>query len=449
MEFFANAKARAEAQRLANERTRMDLEDRKRADASWAGAADILAPKSQAAADDQQPGLVQLSGPGAEDGPARVGGGMPDAPGAPGLEPATPAGPDTPEHRIGYALYQNPALAQDPGIDQQMRTYFAKNKNEVGLKWWETVKTAQKENLFNALHSAMGGDLDRATQEFNGSGEYKIEPGSLQWADEKHTKLTGRTADGKDFTMDPQQTMQKLLSPKEYFAEQETQRKRSIEEQRAKSEENLRSAQADYYRGAKSALDRAKADKLGGVDDKTMNNVVAKAGLALRAQMEHEQSKEDAKFNVNGMVTLLPDMQKEVGSAIRNGTDPEVALATTYNTYRDRVAGLNDALAQIVAASNKPWTSAGKKEELTAGMSKFLQEFNLTPDDVKKYLPATKVGKADAERVRTVLGEMKVKGSVNAAPGKVEEPKTMEEFQKLPTGTKYINPRDGKTYTKK
>jgi hypothetical protein len=185
---WAAAQEDAESKRIANENARLDLEERKRANDSWAGAADIIAPKNA------EP--EQLSGPGAE--------------GRPVVE-QKPNAADAPEHRIGYALYQNPELAQDPAIDQQLTAYFTQSKNALGLKWWEAVKTAQNENFFNAVHAVRAGNLEEAKKQLNASGKFKAD--TLEWADEGHTRVKGVSADGKEFNINPSEAMKNLISP--------------------------------------------------------------------------------------------------------------------------------------------------------------------------------------------------------------------------------------------
>lgn len=193
----AEANARTESVKLENEKARMELEDRKAA-RNWDGAADILAPKTDEPRDAPP---VQLSGEGMDQNAA--------------ARAAAAARPEKAEDRIGYAIYQNPELAQDPGVDQKMRAFFSKNKNEAGLKWWDTVRQAQGENFFSATQAAVNGDLDGAKKNFNASGKYQL--ADLQWADEGKTTLKGTMADGKEITINPRAEMKRLLSPHEFL----------------------------------------------------------------------------------------------------------------------------------------------------------------------------------------------------------------------------------------
>lgn len=426
--------------RIENEQSQLNLDQAKRRDAATAELSDYThkylngGGQSDTGGDQGLSMPEQLSGPGSD-----------QSSDLPGLEKV---GPQDAHHQLGFNLYQNTNLLRDPKYLNGAAEIFMRNRMPEGVAWLHNSYAASKENLIDATKLAVGGDLQGAERAFNSTGDHQVEPGSLQWKDDKKTILTGvNKSDGKPFEYDPQKMLKSFLSPKEFFAETETERKRAIEEKAAGSQENLRNAQADYYRGAKSALDRAKADKLGRVGDKELNTVIQKGGLALRKQIESEQSKEDSKFNVNGMVGLLPDMQKDLGQAIRNEEDPEVALSTVYNTYRDRVASLHDALSQITQAANSKWSNSGKDEAAKTGLQQFMQEKGVTADEIKKYLPATKLGKADQDRIGRMAGALKVTGSVNS--DKVAEPKSQADFDALKSGEPYKNPSDGKIYKKK
>lgn len=440
-DFFAvepERKARAESIRLDNEEKQLKLDQERR---SSRALDELSTYTDQFLSGPKKPREEGLSMPEQLSGP-----GMEQANDLPGIEKV---GPNDAQHRFGFGLYQNPNILRNPEYLNGAAQIFLKHRMPQGVQWLESAYKASKENLVEATQLAVADDLPGAEKAFNSTGDHKVVPGSLKWKDDKKTVLTGvNESDGQTFEVKPKELLKSYLSPKEFFEQSRKSDEEARKVEEDKSQANLRSAQADYYRGAKSALDRAKADKLSGVDPKALNTVIQKGGLALRRQLESEQSKEDAKFNVNGMISLLPDMQKDLGEAIRNDTDPEVALAQTYNTYRDRVAGLSTALSQVSQAANSKWTDAGKNEATKEGLQKLIDEFGLSAADIKKYLPATKVGKADQERIGKVLGTLAVTGKVNAQT-KIEEPQNQADFDALKPGTHYKNPSDGKTYVKK
>lgn len=369
------------------------------------------------------PGLVQVSGP-ADSQAIQGGAGRESAQDRMGSTPAqegagsTPGlermGPKDNQHRVGFGFYQNPGLFSNPQFLDETAKDFMKNGLPEGVRWLERSYQAQKEGLLTAVQAASAGDLAGAEKAFNATGKEKIQPGSLEWADESKTTLKGISEDGKEFQVKPKEMLKSFLDPKTYFELEDKERKNAIEQKKADAEAVYKNAYADYLTGAKSALARAQADKASGGGTKEMNTVVQKAGLALRKQIEGEQSKEDAKFNTNGMLTLLPDMQSEIGSSIRNGDDPEVAFQQTYNKYKDRVSGINDALSSVAKEANGRWEDSRKDETMQSGLKQLLDNYDITPDEIKKFLPATRIGKVDQDRIRSVLTKMKV----NAEPAK-------------------------------
>lgn len=397
--------------------------------------------------------------------------GMPEGPST-GAAPAGPGlqkdGPRNPQEHLGFTLFQQPSLLQDPnylnGAAKVLMASGSRAAQEKGLAYLNAGYTAQKENLLTAAKYAAFGDLKGAAAAFNARGTQQIDPDSLQYADDKHTTVTGKMADGTPFSFQPGQVLSMFRTPDSLADEQLKRADLAVRERQAGAQEKQAEAAskradaydkfttgAELWRQAQARNLDAKTGGVGVQTPKQVNDLVSKAGLALRRQIETEQPKEDAKYNTNGMMTLLPDMQAEIGTQIRNGTDPEVAFQQTLNTYHDRVSGLNDALAKIAADANGKWTSAGKDEAMRTGLQQFMGQYKVSPSDIKKYLPATKLGKADADRIRSALGSVST-GSVAAGtappPKAPAMPKTQADFDALKKGDAYVNPADGKTYIK-
>ncbi len=394
-----------------------------------------------------QPGATPTGATPAPDASAAHGMNATGAPGAnaaPGLMPVSTAepaptgapgagiqrdGPGTPAEDIGFSLYQRPSMLQDPaylnGAAQVLMASGSKSAQEKGINYLNAAYNAQKEGLLTAAKLANAGDLAGAAQAFNARGTQKVDPASLHYTDEKRTTIAGKMADGADFSFQPVQVLNMFRSPDHLAEEGLKYKELAVKERTAAAQEKnaeAASKRADAYDKLTASMEvyrQAQANHLNGMGaatPKQTNDLIAKGGLAMRKQLESEQPKEDAKYNVNGMVRLLPDMQAEFGQAVRNGTDPEIAYQQTLNTFHDRVAGLNDALGKIAADANSKWTSAGKDEAMTAGLQKLVSEGFATPDDIRKYLPATKIGTADAERVKSALGRV--------SGGKVSPPPT-------------------------
>ncbi len=398
--------------------------------------------------------------------------GMPEGPST-GASTAGPGlqkdGPQNPQEHLGFTLFQQPSLLQDQnylnGAAKVLMASGSRAAQEKGLAYLNAGYTAQKENLLTAAKYSAFGDLKGAAAAFNARGAQKIDPDSLQYTDDKRTTVAGKMADGTPFSFQPGQVLSMFRTPDSLADEQLKRAELGVRERQVGAQEKQAEAAskradaydrfttgAELWRQAQARNLDAKTGAVGQSTTKQVNDLVSKAGLALRHQLETEQPKEDAKYNTNGMMTLLPDMQAEIGTQIRNGTDPEIAFQQTLNTYHDRVSGLNDALAKIAADANGKWTSAGKDEAMRAGLQQFMGQYKVSPADIKKYLPATKLGKADADRIRSVIGSVSA-GSVAtggaAPPPKAPAmPKTQADFDALQKGDPYVNPADGKTYIK-
>lgn len=74
-------------------------------------------------------------------------------------------------------------------------------------------------------------------------------------------------------------------------------------------------------------------------------------------------------------------------------------------------------------------------------------QFRAALDLIKGDLSGTMTGDQAAEKVRGLAGAVSGRQPGNA--GGVAQPKTQADFDKLPKGAKFINPSDGKEYTKK
>lgn len=157
---------------------------------------------------------------------------------AEGAGPEQVAGPDMPDEaakdpneRVGYGIYRNPGLLKNREFLDEAGRIFLKHKLPGGMAWLKDADQAGKENLGESLKLAIGGDLAGAEKAFNAGGQMKLKPGTLAWADEKQTTLTGVKEDGSTFTVKPHEMLRVMVSPEEY----------------------LKRSQGDYYAGRNEA----------------------------------------------------------------------------------------------------------------------------------------------------------------------------------------------------
>lgn len=136
-----------------------------------------------------------------------------------------------PHERLGFSLYTNPSVLKNPKFLNDAAQIFVRNRQPSGLQWLQSAHKASGENLIDALKVATAGDLPGAEQVFNSGGGMKIQPGTLKWADEKKTSLTGVDAQGREFTVNPHELIRQFVAP----------------------EDALKRAQADYYSGRNEA----------------------------------------------------------------------------------------------------------------------------------------------------------------------------------------------------
>jgi hypothetical protein len=454
--------AAIKGKQLQNEETQRGIDNQKKLEGvmtRMAARMDQYTGGGTSSSDDNS-GLEQLGGPQDASVPAgpRYSDSSAPSTSAPGLQPV---GPQDSHHQVGFGLYQDPSVLGNPKfLDETAKDFMAAGLPD-GVKWLEAGYKAQKEGLLTATQRAVAGDLPGAEQAFNATGEHKVQPGSLKWKDDKKDVLQGKNEDGSDFEVDPKKLLKSFLSPQAFFEQNQKEQETAVKENEAKTAADVGRAHADYFKAAGSWMRERSRDPKSGNAEKLIQTTIDKAGIALQKQIEAEQSREDAKYNVNGMIGLLPAMKKDVGQMIRDEEDPEVAYNTVYNNYKNRVSSLQDVMGGLVQNAEKGnYFQSAKDATLRDSISKMLDSGKITPDEIKQFLPATKVSKSNQDRITKALGELSTLRKVNAAPAraagavpaataKIAEPKTQAEFAALKAGATYRDPDDGKLYTKK
>lgn len=126
-------------------------------------------------------------------------------------------GPKTSDDRLGFALWRQPALFNDPRFAQGAAQIFLKAGLPEGVKWLERGAKAQEENMLTALRSLLSGDAQGAEEAFNRSGKIRIVPDSLKTLDDGSGRWQATLADGQTRTFDPREMYRSFISPKDYF----------------------------------------------------------------------------------------------------------------------------------------------------------------------------------------------------------------------------------------
>lgn len=186
---------------------------------------------------------------------------------APGMDDAM----KDPKERVGYGLYQNSNLMKNPQFLNDAGRIFLKHGLQGGVAWVQDAEKAGKEGYTDALKRAVAGDLQGAEAAFNANGQARIQPGSLQWADEKKTTITGKYADGREFTVNPAEQLRTLLSPEEY----------------------LKRSQGDYFAGRNEANVRGR--------EVSADARVEAAGLAADARRDAAETNAASRVEAAGI----------------------------------------------------------------------------------------------------------------------------------------------------
>lgn len=127
-------------------------------------------------------------------------------------------GPKTPEQRLGFALYRQPALLQSREFFDKAAAIMLRTPGmgQDGLRWLLRGAQLQKENGIEALKKLAAGDAQGAEAAFQASGDMKLEPGSLKPLEGGKWQAT-IAGTGQVRTFDPLAELRMTLNPKDYF----------------------------------------------------------------------------------------------------------------------------------------------------------------------------------------------------------------------------------------
>lgn len=166
-------------------------------------------------------------------------------------------GPKTPEQRLGYALWRQPALLQSREFFDKAAAIMLRTPGmgEDGLRWLLRGAQIQKENGVEALKKLAAGDAQGAAAAFNASGDVKIDPGSLKPLDGGKWQAT-IAGTGQVRTFDPLRELRMTLSPKDYF---DLSRREVADKAKAEDRATMRTEQATHNRNTEEIL-RMNAD---------------------------------------------------------------------------------------------------------------------------------------------------------------------------------------------
>jgi hypothetical protein len=258
-----------------------------------------------------------------------IGATVPDATPPPAPPPQAPVAAAAPApaapapSSAGFAL-PNLAAAQqfftDPTAMAGAAKIFFKHGMPEGMEWLKQGHLAARENVFQAAQYLLAGDGDAAVQAFNKSGQFTDATGATKNDDGTWTITR---ASGQAVTVNPQQQMASLLSPKDFFAQQELAKRTAIEAAAQKSTEA-------YHTGYIGALNNRAADQL------EIANV-RKQAMEGAAQIRADAATEIAKARAEGG-QKLNELYSKFGpkatwdaafsEATKGGAAPEVAQAS-------------------------------------------------------------------------------------------------------------------------
>jgi hypothetical protein len=287
-------------------------------------------------------------------------------------------GPKTSDDRLGFALWRQPALFNDPRFAQGAAQIFLKAGMPEGVKWLERGARAQQENALTALRSLLQGDPQGAEEAFNSTGRVKIEPGSLKQLEDGRWQVTV-AGTGQTRTFDPRQMYRSFLSPRE-FLEFERRERADVataahrDRTAAETERHHRATETIQARNADLKLEIARIRSERGPD----------AATALQRNLGHLVKIGVAKTEAEAFGKLRTSLGKPEEDAILDLTKNLMGRPAYYGKdgAKKAEADAREIVRSIRGGSAAPAASPFKSDQ-----------------DVKAAFRAGRINRAQAERV--------------------------------------------------
>ena len=182
----------------------------------------------------------------------------------PAAQPA--AQPDVSESIAGMLGSNRHALLRDPKFLDGAAEIALKHHQPGFIKFLEQGHAAAQENYFEGLQALQNDDPEGAMRAFNTSGRMRIKEAPVKMED---GRWKATLENGMERIVDPVKAMRSLLSPKEFFEQQnaDAKAKREGKESEAKiaaqnASTEFRKASTDFIKEQKSQLTQARIDQI-------------------------------------------------------------------------------------------------------------------------------------------------------------------------------------------
>lgn len=382
--------------------------------------------------------------------------------------PATPAPAtgqgDDPGRKIGFSLYQNPNLLQDPDFLNEAAGIFMRARMPEGVKWLERGFAAQKENGIEAMKAFLAGDAQRGIAAYNASGREKIESARQITEGENKGRWEIRAQGlAQPVIVDPGAALRSYLDPKAFFElaakEQEGKRKEAesgalVKEREARTryydsqatavKDNAASL-ADYRQriGGAAETRASQPSRAGGTTDRQQAQLANQIDAQLRRQMRDTAPTDTlGKKQTNPLSEFIPDMREQIMGDVANGVDPNLAFNNRYVEWGEKFDAANEVLGQAFDKAKRAGSGILKgREDAVKSLRASIAELEKQGISIEEQRRFAKAAKRDMQLFNEAAQGMS-SGRVSRPGDRMAQAASVP--QGIPAGSKQIGTARGK-----
>lgn len=406
--------------------------------------------------------------------------------------PVAAGGPDAsadPKSYVGFSVFRNTNLFRDPKYLDRAAQIFLDNGVPEGVKWLERGHMAARENTFEALQAFNSGNPQKGIELFNAGGRYKIEDAQpIAEGPDKGKWMLRVAGVQKPVLLDPKADMRAFLPPDKLFALEDKERDDARADQRVQAEGKVSDARVrlldaqtdatkrnadslERYRGTMGAAATTRAERpsgtgggRGGDPTRARNALSAQIDAQLRLQLRDtaptNPTKPETKLP-NPLSEFIPDIREQIMQDVDAGVDPNVAFNNRYVEWGERFDQANEVLGQAFDKAKRAGSGIlNGRSDAVASLRASIEEIakgGVPLEEQRRYAKASKRDMALFEEAARGMASGRVAaaprpGSAPAPAAAQEPPKrptTRAEVEGYPSGTRYINPADGRILVKK
>jgi hypothetical protein len=283
--------------------------------------------------------------------------------------------------------------------------------------------------------------------------------------------------------MDPGADLKSLLDPKSYFEVQNKERDDARAAAKDKDAAKLNEAHIRYYDAQGEAAKRnadslsgyrdrmagaseTRANRSGGgngsMSDKDYNNLSAKVSSKLRALLRDTAPTDPTgKKMTNPLAEFSADITESVMGDVRRGIDPDVAFNNRYAEWGDKLDKADQVLSDAFDKAKRAGSGLfnGRSDAVASLRDSIadLQRQGISIEEQRRFAQAGRKDMALFREAAQGIGGGKVANSPGlertprggAADAGPKRPSTRAEVESYPSGTRFVNPADGRILVKK